>query len=331
MTLSNPDTENADIHPLITVGITCFNAEQTIARAIRSALAQDWPNLEVVVVDDASTDQSWMMIERMVAEDARVKPLRHAVNGGAAAARNSLIAAASGEWLAFFDDDDESLPERVRVQHDALCQYETETGAKLIACYATGLRRYPNGYALNLPAIGSQPIVPYGELVADYLLFNDRRSGVFYGAGTPTCSLMSRLSTFKSIGGFDTNLRRVEDVDFAIRLALSGGHFIGCPQHLFTQYATEASDKTPSKNLEAELQLIDKHMTYLKSRKRYGYARDWFHIRYFHFSRQRLKFFWALFIFLLRHPLSGTTHLLRSAPNRLLHERGMQQQTGETS
>lgn len=328
MTFSSTKTLN---HPLITIGITCFNAEHTIVRAIQSALAQDWPNLEVVVVDDASTDHSWALIERMASEDSRVKPLRHATNGGAATARNSLIAAASGELLAFFDDDDESLPERVRVQYETLCQYETQTGAKLIACYASGLRRYPNGYALNLPAIGSQPIVPHGELVADYLLFNDRKSGVFYGAGTPTCSLMARLSTFRTISGFDASLRRVEDVDFAVRLALSDGHFIGCPEHLFTQYATVASDKTPHKNLEAELQLIDKHMGYLKRRKRYGYARNWFQIRFFHFSGQRLKFIWALFVFLLLHPFAGTAHLLRSAPARFVHERGMQQQTGETS
>lgn len=328
MTLSSAKALN---HPLITVGITCFNAEQTIERAIRSALAQDWPQLEVVVVDDVSTDQSWMVIERIAAEDVRVKPLRHDVNGGAAAARNSLIAAASGELLAFFDDDDESLPERVRIQYETLCQYETQTGAKLIACYASGLRRYPNGYALNLPAIGSQPIVPHGELVADYLLFNDRKSSVFYGAGTPTCSLMARVSTFKAIGGFDASLRRVEDVDFAVRLALSDGHFIGCPEQLFTQYATVASDKTPHKNFEAELQLIDKHMGYLKRRKRYAYARDWFQIRFFHFSGQRLKFIWALFVFLLLHPFAGTAHLLRSAPARLVHEHGMQQENGKAS
>ena len=44
--------------PLITIGITCFNAEKTIERALLSAINQDWPNFEIIVVDDASTDSS---------------------------------------------------------------------------------------------------------------------------------------------------------------------------------------------------------------------------------------------------------------------------------
>jgi glycosyltransferase involved in cell wall biosynthesis len=176
--------------PCITIGLTCFNAEQTIGRALKSALSQDWPNLEVVVADDASSDSSWNIVEEFSVRDSRVKPIRHAVNLGAAGARNTIV--------AFFDDDDESLPERVRLQYETLREYEKASETDLIACYASGLRRYPNGYELHMPAIGSRPEVPKGEAVADYLLFNARRNGVFYGSGTPTCALMARLSTFRA-------------------------------------------------------------------------------------------------------------------------------------
>lgn len=307
--------------PRITIGLTCFNAEQTIGRALQSALSQDWPDLEVVVVDDASADASWQIIEKIASRDSRVKPVRHAVNGGPAAARNTILASATGSLVAFFDDDDQSLPDRLRVQYDTLREYENASGVGLIACYASGLRRYPNGYELHMPAIGSQPEVPKGEVVADYLLFNGRTEGVFYGAGTPTCALMARLSTFCAVGGFDSCLRRVEDVDFAIRLALAGGHFIGCPQHLFVQHATVAPDKSALKNLEAELRLVDKYSEYLKRQGRYKYAQDWFRLRFYHFSGQRLKFMAALAFFLMQHPLSGLKHLLRSAPSRWKHER----------
>lgn len=309
--------------PCITIGLTCFNAEQTIGRALKSALSQDWPDLEVVVVDDASSDASWEIVEEFSERDPRVKPVRHAVNLGAAAARNTILGSATGSIVAFFDDDDESLPERVRLQYETLRDYEKVSGTDLIACYASGLRRYPNGYELHLPAIGSQPVVPKGEAVADYLLFNARRGGVFYGSGTPTCALMARLSTFRAVGGFDGTLRRVEDADFAVRLALAGGHVIGCPRQLFLQHATVASDKTPRKNLEAELCLIEKHAGYLRRRNRYGYARDWFHVRYYHFSGQRIKFLAALVVFLLHYPVSGTGHLLRTFPMRWVHERDM--------
>lgn len=311
----------------ITIGLTCFNAEQTIGRALQSALSQDWPNLEVVVVDDTSTDASWEIIEKIAQNDPRVKPVRHTINGGAATARNTILNSATGNIIAFFDDDDESLSERVRAQYATLLEYEKTSGASLIACYASGLRRYPNGYELNMPAIGSRPEVPMGEVVADYLLFNARREGVCYASGTPTCALMARLSTFRAVGGFDNSLRRVEDVDFAVRLALAGGHFIGCHQRLFLQHVTITSDKTPCKNLEAELRLIEKHANYLRRRNRYSYARDWFHIRYYHFSGQRIKFLATLAAFLLHNPMSGIRHLMRSLPGRWIHERSMRAKT----
>lgn len=315
--------------PRITVGLTCFNASQTIERALRSALAQAWPNLEVVVVDDASKDGSWEIIDRIAKEDVRVRAVRHAVNGGAAAARNTILDVALGEFVAFFDDDDESMPERIRVQHETLSAYEAENGVGPHACYASGVRRYPNGYELRVAAIGSRKEVPIGEVVADYLLFNERKAGVFYGAGTPTCALMARLLTFRAVGGFDTSLRRVEDVDFAIRLALAGGYFIGCPESLYLQHATETADKTPQRNLEAELRLVDKHAAYLTRKGRYRYARDWFKIRFYHFSRQRLMFLASLAWFLIRYPVAGLKHLLRSAPGRLAHERSMQAGIGK--
>ncbi|KPK55387.1 MAG: hypothetical protein AMS22_04540 [Thiotrichales bacterium SG8_50] len=309
--------------PLITIGITCFNAADTIERALRSALHQDWPNTEVIVVDDCSSDESTSMIEKAAAGVRDAQLIRHGVNLGTAAARNTVLKQAKGQFVAFFDDDDESLPERVRQQYDTLHRYELSNATDLVACYASGLRRYSNGYKVDLPAIGSQPMVPVGEMVADYLLFNERREGVFYGSGTPTCALMARASTFRAIGGFDERLRRVEDVDFAVRLALAGGHFVGSEARLFVQYATVASDKTPERNLDAELRLIEKHAQYLTKRNRYRYARDWFHLRYYHFSKQRLRFLVALLSFVVRNPVSGMKHLARSFPRRWIHERRM--------
>ena len=314
--------------PLITVGMTCYNAKNTILRALGSALAQDWPNIEVIIVDDCSSDESDAIVESAIAEEPKVRLIRHAVNSGPAAARNTLLTNAKGEFIVFYDDDDESYPERVRTQYETLRDYEETSGVSLVACYASGRRLYPNGYELPIRAIGSQPEVPKGEIVADYLLFNGRQEGVFYGAGTPTCALMARLSTFRAVGMFDSSLRRVEDVDFAIRLALAGGHFIGCSQQLYLQHATVASDKTPRMNLEAELYVVEKYADYLKSKNRYHYARDWFKIRYYHFSGQRLIFLASLAVFLLRYPVAGIKHLIRSAPRRWSHERSMRSEVG---
>lgn len=309
--------------PLVTVGITCYNASDTIARALESALRQDWNNTEIIVVDDVSTDQSVEIIESIMQSEPRIRLVRHGINKGPAGARNTILENARGEYVIFFDDDDESEPNRITVQYKVLNEYELKTGARLVACYASGVRKYGNGYELKLQAIGTCKEVPRGQVLVDYVLLNVRNDNVFYGAGIPTCALMARLATFQSVGGFDNDLRRVEDADFAIRLAFAGGHFIGTSDSLFVQHATQAADKSPHANMLSELKLVEKYAAYLRSKGRYAYARNWFKIRYYHFSGQHFRCALAILAFILRNPVSGIRHIARSLPSRLKHERGM--------
>jgi glycosyltransferase involved in cell wall biosynthesis len=311
--------------PLITVGITCFNAEDTIARAVTSAFKQNWPNLEIVIVDDCSTDSSREIIENLIKDRPKATLVCHETNQGPAVARNTILAHATGEFVAFIDDDDESLPERMATQYRRIINYEKNVDTKMIACYASGYRLYPNGYKLEINAIGSRPIVPQGPAMADFLLFYGKKTGWFYGAGTPTCSLMARRSTFKAIEGFDTDFQRFEDLDFAIRLALTGTHFIGCPEPLYIQYSTEASDKTQEINLKSDLMRVEKHKTYLQSVGRYEYARQWPRIRYYHMTGQPGKMLMALVVLFIRHPIHVLRHCMYTGPRRLLHEHKLRQ------
>ena len=308
---------------LITIGIACFNAQDTIERAIASALAQDWPRKEIVIVDDGSSDGSVDIVKAFIADHPEARLIEHAENTGPAGVRQTILDEAKGEFVAFFDDDDEGLPERLSAQYDRITAYEKQAGERLIACYASGKRVYPNGYELPLQAIGSQPEIPQGAGVADRLLFFGGDKRFFFGAGTPTCSLMARKSTFEAAGGFDAAFRRVEDVDFAIRLALAGGHFIGCSQSLFIQHATDAPDKAPEKNRDAELQLVEKHQAYLRSRKRYIYAKKWPLLRYYHFKGRYMQMALTLLELFLRYPVKTFSHFMSTAPKRFLHERKM--------
>jgi glycosyltransferase involved in cell wall biosynthesis len=308
--------------PLVTIGLTCFNAHDTIARAISSVLTQDWPNIEVLIVDDASTDGSLACAQAVMAGDPRFRIIRHPYNIGTGGARNTILSDAKGEFLAFFDDDDESMPSRISKQVATLIAYEQRTGARLVACYASGIRRYPNGHILSLPAIGSRGAeAPNGPGVSDYLLIYRRHTGWFYGSGTPACALLARRRTFTAAGGFDANLRRVEDADFAIRLAMLGGHFVGSAETLFVQYATSTGDKAPEKNLEAQLRLATKNEPYLRSIGRYYYARHWPKLRYWHFKRRYGRFLFELAGLYARHPVEVTAQLLSTGPQRLRHER----------
>lgn len=97
--------------PEITVIITSYNVEGYIERAIASALSQQGMTLEVIVVDDCSTDNTWSVICKNT--DQRIKPHRLETNGGPSVARNAAIALATGKWLAILDGDDVFLPNRL--------------------------------------------------------------------------------------------------------------------------------------------------------------------------------------------------------------------------
>ncbi|SCB62337.1 Glycosyl transferase family 2 [Rhizobium aethiopicum] len=307
----------------VTIGITCFNARDTIGNAIRSAQSQDWSDLEILVVDDASTDGSPEHVESFIADDPRVRLVRHRKNGGAATARNTIIEAATGDFIVFFDDDDESAANRVMLQVAAIKAFEASNGSRPVACYAAGERIYPNGHLKPLPAIGSAGKTPCGTDVADYLLFYRRRPDYFYGSGTPTCALMARRELFRKLGGFDASLKRVEDVDFAIRLALGGGCFIGTTEKLFVQHSTQGSDKSPDANRSAEVAVAKKHEGYLRSVGRYHYASHWPNLRYHHFKRQYFRFIAQFLLIVAMNPILATSHLLATGPKRLRHERRM--------
>jgi len=99
----------------VSVLMPAYNAATTIAAAIRSMLAQSWTNLEMVVVDDGSTDATADIAEALGARDMRVRCIRQ-TNKGVAIALNAGLKACSGDYVARMDADDISLPWRIRRQ-----------------------------------------------------------------------------------------------------------------------------------------------------------------------------------------------------------------------
>jgi hypothetical protein len=112
----------------------------------------------------------------------------------------------------------------------------------------------------------------------------------------------------------------LEDADFAIRLALKGGHFIGTREVLFVQYSTSGSDKSAERELEAYQRLVYKQRSYLESINCFDYARRWSRLRYWIFTRNYSRFWLELLALLVRNPLAVTWHLLTTGPLRIIHE-----------
>ena len=92
------------ITPVVNVVIPAYNCEITINQSINSVLTQSWRNLELIVVDDSSTDGTAATLEGI--SDTRLHIVRHDRNCGAAAARNTGIQMATGKYVAFLDSDD---------------------------------------------------------------------------------------------------------------------------------------------------------------------------------------------------------------------------------
>lgn len=307
-------------YPLITIGITCFNAEDTISRAINSALNQDWPNFEIIIVNDNSSDESRCIINEIITNDNNIKLINHDVNKGCAASRNRIIKESKGKYLAFFDDDDSSHKDRLSIQYKRIIDYEHDSGEKMIACYSSGTRHYPNSYRMPIEAIGSKKEIPKGLMVVDYLLMFEKISGVFYGGGIPACTMMAHIDVYKKVGNFDVDLRRQEDGDFAIRLAFMGGHFIGTEEALIEQYATFSNDKTSLIEYESSLDIIIKNKSYLEKHGLYGYMMKWVELRYYYHDNQIIKSLSAIIFLLINSPIKFIKHSLVSGTKRMIHD-----------
>jgi glycosyltransferase involved in cell wall biosynthesis len=187
--------------PDVSVIVPTRNRCRLLILALRSALRQLEVEVEVLVVDDASTDDTVAMISRLA--DRRVRLLRQSSRGGVSAARNRGIGPATGQWIAFLDDDDMWAPKKLARQVEAA----TRAG-----------RTWAYGGDVNVDdslrvLTGSRP--PSPERVMEAL---PRYNPVPTGAS----NVVVRADALSEAGPFDPDLRRTEDWDMWIRLARTG-------------------------------------------------------------------------------------------------------------
>lgn len=121
-------TVEKDSRPAVTVVMPAFNSARTLRDSAASVLDQTFGSLELVIVDDGSTDTTVAVAEALASGDTRVRLVRNVTNAGPAGARNAGIAAGRGRYLAFCDADDLWLPTKLERQLEVACQ----TGAALV-------------------------------------------------------------------------------------------------------------------------------------------------------------------------------------------------------
>lgn len=191
----------------VSVVIPCYNAATWISATLRSVYAQEWSALEVLVVDDGSSDDS---VERVVSEFPQVRVLKQR-NAGVAAARNAGIQAAKGHWVAFLDADDHWLPGKLRAQMDLLRGQQDAGMAYCSWVTWASLDLEPTSQLLDSLCRNETDLKlwdgPSGWIYADLLV----------GCSVWTSTVVIRKDLLLDLGGFDTSLRIGEDYDLWLR------------------------------------------------------------------------------------------------------------------
>lgn len=188
------------MQPLVTVIIPTYNREATIRRSINSVLEQSHINLELIIVDDCSSDNTVKIINSY--KDGRIKLICLGKNCGANVARNIGICAAKGEYIAFQDSDDEWLKNKLEIQ----LKYMESTGKK--ACYCSITKIYPDGGKCVWPSN-----VKNKELYENGIIDILRKRNAI-----STQTLIVAKEVFTNIEMFDESFNRWQDYEFVIRL-----------------------------------------------------------------------------------------------------------------
>jgi GT2 family glycosyltransferase len=211
----------------LSVVIPAFNAATTIRSAVASVLRQTVPVLEVIVVDDGSTDATAQVVEAI--DDPRVRYISR-INGGPSAARNAGIAAARGEWVGFLDSDDLWLPRYVETATAAL-DAAPNPGFAYTDAYVFDVGRHQIRVQSAMDAI-----VPPPPDRASFLAAVIRRNFVFTSAVVP-------VAVLGAVGGYDETLRLSEEYDLWLRILVAGfdAVWMGGPLAIYRMHPGQTS------------------------------------------------------------------------------------------
>ncbi len=185
--------------PKVSVIIPTYNRAKLLPRAVNSVLNQTFKDFELIIVDDASTDNTEEVVKTF--KDSRIKYIKHRINKGGAAARNTGIKASKGEYIAFLDDDDEWLPLKLEKQ-----VFKFNESSSKVGLIYTGFSRYLDGENKER----EKHLPRHKGKVLDICLA---------GCLTSPPEMLIRKELLKEIGGFDEKLKASQDADILIRLA----------------------------------------------------------------------------------------------------------------
>ena len=232
---------NLGTNPLVSVIIPMFNAQSTIEKTVYSATTQSYRNLEIIVVDDCSTDNGYELVERIAKFDSRINLIRtHANSGRPAVPRNLGASVANGEYYAFLDSDDLWFKSKVSRQIQAL--ESNKSVAALHSCLWYFNRRKPLIGLLFLPS--------KEQMRTTHQSLTERNQ-------IACSSMIIRSSVFREFSGFSElkNLCAVEDYEFWLRI--SSSLKIGALPEILGRYAYRESSLSRVGDMNARLKILE--------------------------------------------------------------------------
>lgn len=234
--------------PLVSVVIPAFNRGKTISYCLNSVLAQTYENIEVVVVDDCSTDNTVEVVNGY--SDPRVRCIVLEKNSGAQAARNRGIKEATGDWIAFQDSDDEWKPRKLEKQVEALAEVKYDHWTVV---HSNALRYYASNNTMELWKL---PRLEGENLYSTMLL---SKTALF------PAMLTSKIALEK-IGYLDEQVPSFQEWDTSIRLS-KYCRFIHIKEPLFIYnlHDDEAISKDKKKNILGRQYIIEKYENDIKA------------------------------------------------------------------
>ena len=184
---------------LVSINITTFNRANLLSRCLDSVLKQTYKNIEIIIVDDASSDKTGDVVKSYQAEHSNIKYFSHSLNQGNAEARNTAFKKCKGTYVAFMDDDDEWIDDdKISKQVKIFNQADKNLG---IVCSGI-IRHLEDG----------------SEVTENMLEISNVQSRILKGGWIHNSTVLTKRSILNDLNGFNTEIPRGVDYEFFIRV-----------------------------------------------------------------------------------------------------------------
>ena len=266
---------------LVTCAFSTYNCYETLENAIYSAFNQTYKNIEILVVDDNSTDDTKELIKKLKKKsNVPFRTIFNDKNIGIGSVRNILVENSNGNYIAFFDDDDLSCSNRIFEQISLVKKYEKNSNLLDYSfspiCFSDRLIIYQKKKMICKSIYISESDMFKEKIIGSLLSANSFPKTSSPGS-TATCTFFARKESILRVKGFKSELRRFEDLEFVIRALINKVPIIKSESILVHQNNTIEKEKSHSRDYE--LVLIDIHKDWLMKRNLYDFSKAYINLK----------------------------------------------------